>query len=71
MYGKDLQYDRSKRPGYNFTAIHYHWYNRFAEQVCPYNCNCSIRYTVIMFHRVQKLQLVYILTNFVWRMLRL
>jgi hypothetical protein len=71
MYGKDLQYEESDRPDYNFTAIHYHWYNCFAEQVCPFNCNYSIRYMVILLHRVQELQLEYILTNFVQRMLGL
>jgi hypothetical protein len=71
LYGKDLQYDRSERRNYNFTAIHYHWYNRFAEQVCSYNCNCSTRYMVITSHRVGMLRLEYILTNSVRRMLGL
>jgi hypothetical protein len=33
LYNKEIRYDWSKRCGYDFVAIHYHWYNRYAEMV--------------------------------------
>ena len=33
LYAKDLHHDRSDRPGQDYVAIHYHWYNRYAELV--------------------------------------
>jgi hypothetical protein len=31
LYSRDMLYDRSRRIGYDYVAIHYHWYNRYAE----------------------------------------
>lgn len=33
LYSKDMYWDQSKRLGYDYLAIHYHWYNRYAELV--------------------------------------
>ena len=33
QYAKEFTADKSDRGGYNFLAIHYHWYNRYAEKV--------------------------------------
>jgi len=33
LYGKNFVAENSDRPGYDFMAIHYHWYNRYAESV--------------------------------------
>jgi hypothetical protein len=47
LYAKDMVFDNSDRVGYKFVAVHYHWYNRFAELVCSINCNL-IRYLVTL-----------------------
>jgi len=33
LYGKEIFEDFSRRGGYDYLAIHYHWYNRYAERV--------------------------------------
>jgi len=33
LYNKDFTVENSKREGYNFVSIHYHWYNRYSERV--------------------------------------
>ena len=33
LYGHEMHHDESKRVGYDYIAVHYHWYNRYAEQV--------------------------------------
>jgi hypothetical protein len=33
LYGRELFHDFSDRQGYDYLAIHYHWYNRYAERV--------------------------------------
>jgi hypothetical protein len=33
LYGDELLEDFSRRLGYDYLAIHYHWYNRYAERV--------------------------------------
>ena len=33
LYGKEIFEDFSRHRGYNYLAIHYHWYNRYAERV--------------------------------------
>jgi hypothetical protein len=35
LYGKEFFDEVSKRVGYDYLAIHYHWYNRYAEWVRP------------------------------------
>lgn len=37
LYGKDMGFDDSHREGYDFVAFHYHWYNRYAEDVCSFD----------------------------------
>ena len=38
LYAKEMYSDRSDRCGQDYVAIHYHWYNRYAEQVCRPFC---------------------------------
>jgi hypothetical protein len=33
LYGEEICRDFSRRGGYDYLAIHYHWYNRYAERV--------------------------------------
>jgi len=33
QYAKEFAADKSDRNGYDFLAIHYQWYNRYAEKV--------------------------------------
>ena len=33
LYGKEFHPDKSDRKDYDYLAIHYHWYNRYAEDV--------------------------------------
>jgi hypothetical protein len=33
LYAKEWYFDRSNREGQDYVAIHYHWYNRYAEVV--------------------------------------
>jgi hypothetical protein len=32
-FAKEFTRDQSDRSNYDFLAIHYHWYNRYAEKV--------------------------------------
>ena len=34
--GKALYADDSRKPGYNFHAVHYHHYNRYSEDVSAF-----------------------------------
>jgi hypothetical protein len=33
LFAQEFTEDHSDRSKYNFLAIHYHWYNRYAEKV--------------------------------------
>jgi hypothetical protein len=33
LYGNEFFQDKSNRDDYDYLAIHYHWYNRYAESV--------------------------------------
>jgi hypothetical protein len=33
LFEKEFVYNKLRCPKYNYNAIHYHWYNRYAEDV--------------------------------------
>jgi hypothetical protein len=60
QFKKEFFKDYSDRKGYDFLAIHYHWYNRYAEKVSSAQLN--LKYINLINFREPMLQKMFIQT---------